>query len=108
MKLNRKKMGINLSQLLILSVLFVFILMPFIRMLMNIKPGDFYNVTHSLMFKTAITNSLKTCFVTTVISVSLGLLLALALQRSNIRFKAFCTVLATLPMLMPSLSVGTS
>ena len=105
---NRKNINVLLSQLIIATVLFVFILMPFIRMLIGIKKGDISNVVGSAMFVTAIKNSLKTCLTTTVISVSLALGLAFAIQRTGIRWKTFLTVFVTLPMLIPSLSVGTS
>lgn len=108
MKRRKKELSLTLSQFILLVILFVFILLPFFRMLAGIRAADITSIINSPMFVTAILNSLKTCTITTVISVSLGLSLAFAIQRTGIIGKAFLTVFVTLPMLIPSISVGTS
>ena len=108
MKRTKKEVSLLLSQFTIAAVLFVFILLPFIRMLIGIRWDDIVRVVNSPMFVTAIKNSLRTCLTTTVISVSLALALAFAIQRTRVKWKAFMTVFVTLPMLIPSISVGTS
>ena len=108
MKRTKKEVSLLLSQFTITVVLFVFILLPFIKMLIGIRWEDIVRVVNSPMFVTAIKNSLMTCLTTTVISVSLALALAFAIQRTGVKWKAFMTVFVTLPMLIPSISVGTS
>ncbi|MBQ2658018.1 MAG: ABC transporter permease subunit [Erysipelotrichaceae bacterium] len=108
MKKSKKETSLILSQVIIAVILFVFILMPFIRMVIGIKKEDIDAIVHSPMFGTAVTNSLKTCITTTIISVLLAMALAFAVQRTGIKGKAFLTVFVTLPMLIPSISVGTS
>ncbi len=108
MKRSKKEFSLILSQASITVILFVFIILPFLRMVIGIQKADIDSIVHSPMFITAIINSLKTCVTTTVISVLLAMLLAFAIQRTGVRGKAFLTVFVTLPMLIPSLSVGTS
>ena len=108
MKRSKKELSLQLSQFTITVVLFVFILLPFIKMLIGIKKEDIVTIMNSPMFVTAVMNSLKTCVTTTVISVLLAMALAFAIQRTGVRGKAFLTVFVTLPMLIPSISVGTS
>ncbi|MBR3352173.1 MAG: ABC transporter permease subunit [Lachnospiraceae bacterium] len=103
-----KETGLSASKILVSVALFSFIVLPFINMVFKIKPSDIQFILQSNMFVKACLNSLKTCLVTTAISVSLALSLAMIIQRSNIRFKPFFTVFVTLPMLIPSLSIGTS
>ena len=108
MKRNKKEPSLILSQITITLILFVFILLPFIKMMIGITKTDITTVINSPMFGTAVKNSIITCTTTTIISVLLALMLAFAVQRSGIKGKAFLTVFVTLPMLIPSISVGTS
>ena len=103
-----KETSLTVSKIFVSVALFSFIVLPFLKMVSKIKPSDIRFILQSNMFLKACLNSLKTCLVTTVISVSLALSLAMIIQRSSIRFKPFLTVFVTLPMLIPSLSIGTS
>ena len=103
-----KETSLTVSKIFVSVALFSFIVLPFLKMVSKIKPSDIWFILQSNMFLKACLNSLKTCLVTTVISVSLALSLAMIIQRSSIRFKPFLTVFVTLPMLIPSLSIGTS
>lgn len=92
---------------LLLSVVFVlFVFYPFFRMVLNIRAEDFEKVVKSANFGTAVLNSLSVAALTTIISVSIGLLLAFCLQRTGIRFKAVLSVFLIMPMLIPSISHG--
>ena len=51
-------------------------------------------------------NSFLSSLVTTIVSVSIALLLAWCVNRSNIRHKGVWSVIFTLPMLIPSISHG--
>lgn len=87
-------------------VFVAFVFFPFSRMVLNINGEDITNVISSPMFVTAVKNSLLAAATTTVISVTLGLILAFCIQRTAIRFKAVFSVLLILPMLIPSISHG--
>ena len=102
------KNGISsVLKLILIVALVLFILVPFVRMLIGISSDDFKKVVDSPMFVTAILNSLKTSATTTLLSVVIGFLLALSLQRTRIILKNTLSILFTLPMLIPSISIGT-
>lgn len=75
-------------------------------MVLNIEPDDIRRVFHSASFVPALKMSLLASFTTTCISVSIGLILAFAIQRTRIRMKGIFSVLLILPMLIPSISHG--
>lgn len=97
---------IDASKMLLIVVFVVFVFFPFIQMLLNIDIEDFLNVTRSPAFGKAVLNTLTVATTTTVISVSLALLLAFCLQRTNIRYSVVFSVLIVVPMLIPSISHG--
>lgn len=75
-------------------------------MVHNITLEDFQNILNSPLFFTALKNSLSISAITTVISVTIGLLLAFSLQRTRIKFKNSLSILLIAPMLIPSISHG--
>lgn len=95
---------ITATKLLLCFAFIAYIFYPFLQMLLNIKSEDIKAIFHSKMFGTALTNSLKVAFTTTVISVSLGLLLAFCMQRTKIKGKGVFTIFLITPMLIPSIS----
>lgn len=107
----KKKAATN--KLIVLKVViccgfFLYVFCPFLHMLLHIKAGDFQYVFSSASFSTALKNSVKIATITTIISVSLGLLLAYCMQRTKIRGKGVISVLLILPMLIPSISHSTA
>lgn len=102
-----KTLYLDGTKLLLTAVLIIFVIFPFSRMVAGISSGDFQKVLSSPLFVPAVKNSLRAALVTTPISVSLGFILALCLQRTSIRGKEFLSVFLILPMLVPSISHGT-
>ncbi len=97
----------EITKLLLIAVLILCVLVPFINMLGGITREDFDKIISSPMFVTAIMHSVRTCLTTTAISVTIGFLLAVSIQRSHVKFKGFLNVFLTIPMLIPSISIGT-
>ncbi len=96
----------NGTRFLLCLAFILFLFYPFAQMVVKITPEDLHNVVNAPTFSRAVGNTIKTALITTLISVPLGLLLAFALQRTCIRWRAVWTVALTLPMLIPSISQG--
>jgi len=101
-----KRKGFRATILLLAVFLVVSVLLPLVRLLINVKMEDIKGVITSPQFVPMIVNSLATTTIATVISVVLAWVLAWCVNRTNIRFKAVFSVLFTLPMLIPSISHG--
>lgn len=98
--------SIKISKALVALFLFVSVLLPLVRLVLNVQINDIGTIIRSSQFKTMLVNSLVTTSVATVISVVLAWILAWCVNRTNIRFKSIFSVLFTLPMLIPSISHG--
>lgn len=92
------------------TVLIIFfsvtVLLPLISMLSQIQWSQIGRIVSTGQFGEMVLNSLGVTTCATVISVALAYLLAFAVNRSRIPCKGAITVLATLPMLIPSISHG--
>ncbi len=97
---------VDSAKILLTAVFITFVLFPFLRMVINIKPEDFSKVLSSPAFGTAALNTLLVSLTTTAISLTIALLLAFSLQRTNVRFRSILSVLLVMPMLIPSISHG--
>lgn len=84
----------------------VTVLLPLISMLSQIQWSQIGRIVSTGQFGEMVLNSLGVTTCATVISVALAYLLAFAVNRSRIPCKGAITVLATLPMLIPSISHG--
>ncbi len=92
---------------LILSCVFIStVLIPLIRMFSYIDGESIRTVVSSAGFATAVSNSLVSASLGTILSVALALLLAFSTQRTKIRGKQLFEVIVLLPMLIPSISCG--
>lgn len=101
------KLRADLLEIFILIVLSWLIIYPFADMVSGISWPEFLKVISSRAVHKALMNSLKAGLAVTSISVPLALGLALSIQRTNIAGKGLLSELLLLPMLIPSLSVGT-
>lgn len=106
------KRKIKLDKLFILKIILcclfiLYLFYPFIRMVLKIDADDWRHVMATQAFYPALKNSLMLASITTVISVSLGMLLALCMQRTSIKWKNFFSVVLIVPMLIPSISHST-
>lgn len=83
-----------------------FITLPLIHMFGNMDAQSLKDVLCDESLPTVIGRSIAASGVTTVISLLLALLLAFCLERTNMRGKKLFRILAVLPMLIPSISIG--
>lgn len=104
--LRKKKLGLSGLQLLLISFFLISVLLPLIRMLINMTSANFSAIVTSNRFAGALRNSLAISVTATLISVALALALSWCVIRTRIRFKGFWCLLFTLPMLIPSISHG--
>ena len=97
---------ISTSQIVISFFLACFTIYPLIILLRNINFDDVTTLVNSPQFYSMLTNSLLIALISTVISVSLALLFAWCIQRTNIKHKNLLNLLFTVPMLIPTISHG--
>ncbi len=85
---------------------FLLIIMPLIRMFMNISKESVIKIVTADDFGLIIRNSLISAALTTIISVMLAYMAAVCLERVGNRFKGVFSIFFILPMLIPSISHG--
>lgn len=90
----------------ILLILFIFILLPIITMFSNLDGKDFSYVFSDSKFLDSVLNSAAYSLVGSVISVVLATVAAYFLSNSNIKYKSLFALILTIPMLIPTLSIG--
>ena len=90
----------------LLAILFLFLILPLIIMLFKANGSDFsYVFGHNKLGK-SILNSILYSLAGAVISVILATVVAYFLTRANIKGKKWYILALTLPMLIPTLSIG--
>lgn len=87
-------------------ILFVFLILPLVFMLFKVDGNDLNYVFKDAVFYKAIGNSLTYTLAGTIISVSLATLVAYFLSRIKLRGKRWVIIFLTLPMLIPTISIG--
>lgn len=105
-KLSNRLAEGNTSKILIGIIFAVLVLFPLIRMFLYIDAKSFGQVVSNSVFHTAVVNSVTVSLIATAITLIIAYLLALCLQRTNIRLKSMFSILFIIPMLIPSLSHG--
>ena len=106
-KIRIPRLGRADSTKVLLSVIFISaVFLPLVRMLTYMDKDSIYSVMISPNFENAIKNSLISSILSTLITVVLAFILALCIQRTNIKFKSVFAIIFTLPMLLPSISIG--
>ncbi len=98
--------GADITKILLSVVFIALVFIPLIRMFGFIKPDSFKKVVSAPQFMTALTNSIVSSLLATVITVLVAFALAICIQRTNIKFKGIFGIIFTLPMLIPSISSG--
>ncbi len=93
-------------KLVLVIFLCIALLLPLFSMFSNMLNTDIGRVITSSQFIKASKNSLVVSIISTILSVSLGGLLAWCLAKTTIKYKSVFSVLFTLPMLIPSISHG--
>ena len=111
MKKTLKKISFHLSQgdmskICIGIVFLILVIFPIFRMFLYIDATSIQQVFAHSSFAAALLNSAVAAVVSTIITLAVSYLLALCLQRTNIKLKGFFSVVLVLPMLIPSISHG--
>ena len=90
----------------LLAILFLFLVLPLIVMLCKANGDDYRFIFSQSRLSRSIFNSVIYSFVGAVISVVLATVVAYLLNRSSIKGKKWIILALTLPMLIPTLSIG--
>lgn len=106
---NKKKLKWGKAEYtkLLMAIIFItMVFIPLIRMFSYMDGDSIRRVFSSPMFGDAVVNSLVSAVLGTVITVAIAFVLALCIERTNIRFKSIFGIIFVLPMLLPSISHG--
>ncbi len=91
-------------------LIFIFLMVsvgyPLFMMLSKIDWSNFGLLVASNTFKTSLINSLFITGISTALSVLIAYVIAYTVNRTNCKHHSFLKVLITLPMLIPSISIG--
>ena len=101
-----KHKGSNVVRIVLTVVFLVCVILPLLKMLLNIDAASVQSILNNERFGLVVANSLKVALVSTIFSVILALILSFCITRSRIRGKNVFRILLTLPMLIPSISHG--
>lgn len=94
------------GRVLLSLFLLVLVIIPLIRMFMNMSGDSLLKIILSNNFKTVVLNSIISAAITTVISVILAYFTAVCLERVENKLKGMFSIIFVLPMLIPSISHG--
>lgn len=87
-------------------ILFVFLILPLIFMLFKVDGNDLSYIFSDSKFYESIGNSLLYSLISALISIILATIVAYYLSRIKNRGKKWLVLLLTLPMLIPTISIG--
>jgi len=93
-------------KLLIITFLLVTVIFPLVTMFMQIPGVNVFRIIVNPQFKSALINSLASAGTGTLISIVVAYFFAFCVTRTSMRFREVFSVLATVPMLIPSISHG--
>ncbi len=96
----------RVAKLTVLLVLASSVLLPLVRMFTHFSPDSVKAVITNGKFPTALLNSLLLTAASTVIAILLAYLLAVCMERTDVKGKTLFSVILVLPMLIPSISHG--
>ncbi len=94
------------TKILLICFFICLVIVPLVRMLLNINADSLKAVIGSAGFGTLIANSLIATVISTLIVLVLAYMLAVCVERTNIRFKGILNIILVFPMLIPSISHG--
>ena len=104
--LHFSKYKFGIVKVLLSAVFIVLVLVPLFKMFTSIKAIHFKEVFSSPSFVSIVTNSLTTTIIATLITILLAYIIALCIERSNIKYKSIFGIFFIIPMLIPSISNG--
>lgn len=96
----------NLSKLALAFIFIAVVFIPLFNMFGKIDKASIDKVFSSPNFSAAVINSLTSAILGTLVTLVIAFALALAIHRTNIRFKSIFSIIFVLPMLIPSISSG--
>lgn len=102
-----KSINNRILKVFLLIFFTIAIIFPLFAMLANLANTNVVQTFQSPVFIETIVNSILSTVTATIIAVSLAIVSAWFVSRSNLKFKKIFIVLFTLPMLIPSISHGT-
>ena len=92
---------------LVLTVTFLaLVFFPLLHMFSRIDLKSITSVINAPIFLTALTNSLLSASIATVITMIVAFALAMCIERTNICFRNILSIIFVIPMLIPSISSG--
>lgn len=97
---------LNATKVLLICVFAALVLIPLVRMLININGESLKSVLSQESFLSLISNSLVATALSTLTVLILAYVLAICVERTNIKGKEILNILLVLPMLIPSISHG--
>ena len=95
-----------LLQIALFAILFIFLLLPLIYMVFQIKSDDINYIFTDSNFYTSLLNSLLYSFISAFLAIILATISAYLLSRLKIKRKKWLILLLTMPMLIPTVSIG--
>lgn len=101
-----KKNAYKLPRIIFIGLIFLFCFLPLFSLLFKIGSGDASFIFKDSNFYAALRNSLLYSAVSALLAVMMAIICAYLLNRSTLRFKNVFVLLLTLPMLVPTLSIG--
>lgn len=96
----------DITKILLAVVFLSMVFLPLLTMFSNIDGDSIRKVVGSSKFFEAIFNSLSSTTLSTVITIVLAYVLAVSIERVDIRLKNVFSIIFVLPMLIPSISHG--
>lgn len=106
MYMEKKISKVTIGKLFLVLFFFMGIILPLLRMLMNINRESILKIIHSEGIGTVIINSVVSATAATIIAVVLAYIATVCLERIENRFKGIFSLLFIFPMLVPSISHG--
>ena len=91
------------TKLLLATVFVSMVFIPLVRMFSYMDMDSIRRVVSSAVFGEAVLHSLTSALIGTLITVVIAFVLALCIERTNIRFKGIFAIIFVLPMLLPSI-----
>ncbi len=94
------------TKILLVCFFSVLVILPLIKMLLNIDSKSLNSVFAAEGFGRIVANSLISTVISTLLVLILAYALAVCVERTKIRFKGIINIILVLPMLIPSISHG--
>lgn len=105
-RLTGKISKLDATKFLLSMVFIALVFIPLISMFSNMDVKNLRTVLGSEGFVSSLKNSLISTIVATIITIIFAMMAAFSIARTKIKYKSWFVILFTLPMLIPSISLG--